>query len=115
MALRTKDALLRASLAVLSIFFFVHVVRCSALPPLPDFDGRVILSGSLLKPYSEDFGLLIHKTPLGALEPANIEDVVKMVKYCYANNLEIVARGMGHDPFGQALVCVSIPHVNNYV
>ena len=70
--------------------------------PVPPFDGTLLTDPALLAPFADDFGHLIHRTPLAILQPGSVDDVVRMVHFARQHGLPIAGRGNGHTAFGQA-------------
>jgi len=71
----------------------------SQLPPL---DGTLSTDPSALAAAADDFGHLIHRTPVAVLRPGSVEDVVKMVRFARQNGIRVAGRGKGHTAFGQS-------------
>jgi cytokinin dehydrogenase len=70
----------------------------------PRLDGRLILDPADLKPYEDDFGHIVHRTPWAVLQPGSVADVVAMIGFCNALRIPVAARGQGHGTHGQAQV-----------
>jgi cytokinin dehydrogenase len=71
----------------------------SQLPPL---DGTLTTDPAALASAADDFGHMIHRTPVAVLRPGSVEDVVKMVRFAREHNLRVAGRGKGHTAFGQS-------------
>ncbi len=71
----------------------------SGLPPL---DGTLSTDPASLAAAADDFGHMVHRTPVAVLHAGSVNDIVKMVKYARAHDLQIASRGRGHTAFGQA-------------
>jgi hypothetical protein len=71
----------------------------SQLPPL---DGTLTTDPASLASFADDFGHIIHRTPLAVLRPGSVEDIVKMVRFARAHDIRIASRGKGHTAFGQS-------------
>jgi cytokinin dehydrogenase len=71
----------------------------SQLPPL---DGTLTTDPASLATAADDFGHIIHRTPVAVLRPGSIADVVKMVRFAREHNIRIAGRGKGHTAFGQS-------------
>jgi FAD/FMN-containing dehydrogenase len=71
----------------------------SQLPPL---DGTLTTDPAALVAAADDFGHIIHRTPVAVLRPGSVEDVVKMVRFAREHNIRIAGRGKGHTAFGQS-------------
>jgi cytokinin dehydrogenase len=76
----------------------------AGLGRLPPFDGELTIDPAALAAASEDFGRIIHRTPLAVLYPGSVDDIVKMAQFARAHGLKIASRGQGHTAFGQAQV-----------
>jgi cytokinin dehydrogenase len=75
---------------------------CSSFGWLPHLDGTLRTDSATLAAAADDFGHLVHRTPIAVLHAASVSDVVKMVKFARAHNLQIASRGRGHTTLGQA-------------
>jgi cytokinin dehydrogenase len=71
----------------------------SLLPPL---DGTLSTDPASLAAAADDFGHMIHRTPVAVLRPGSVEDVVKMVRFARRHGIKIASRGKGHTAFGQS-------------
>ncbi|WP_161492769.1 FAD-binding protein [Spirosoma sp. 209] len=74
----------------------------SRFVPVPRLDGNLITDPSALADMADDFGHLIHRTPLAWLRPGSTADVVTMVRFARRHGIRLVGRGCGHTAFGQA-------------
>lgn len=72
--------------------------------PVPPLDGRLLLAPADLAPFADDFGHLIHRTPLAVLEPGSVRDIAVMIAFCAQWRLPVAPRGQGHQTYGQAQV-----------
>ncbi|HEV2880069.1 MAG TPA: FAD-binding protein [Pyrinomonadaceae bacterium] len=73
----------------------------SQLPPL---DGTLVTDPASLAAIADDFGHMIHRTPIAVLRPGSVEDVVKLVRFARQHNIKVASRGKGHTAFGQSQV-----------
>jgi cytokinin dehydrogenase len=71
----------------------------SQLPPL---DGTLTTDPASLAAAADDFGHIIHRTPVAVLRPGSVEDVVKVVRFARQHGLSVAGRGKGHTAFGQS-------------
>ncbi|HEV2704753.1 MAG TPA: FAD-binding protein [Pyrinomonadaceae bacterium] len=71
----------------------------SQLPPL---DGTLSTAPASLAPFADDYGHIIHRTPVAVLRPGSVEDIVKMVRFAREHGIRIASRGKGHTAFGQS-------------
>ena len=69
---------------------------------LPALDGRLLVDPADLAAAADDYGHLVHRTPLAVLEPGSVHDVTAMLRFCRRHRLPVAARGQGHQTFGQA-------------
>ena len=76
----------------------------SPLAQLPQLDGELSFDPATRKDYANDYGRIVHEQPLAVLRPGSVRDVSAMVDFARRFGLKIVARGQGHQPFGQAQV-----------
>jgi cytokinin dehydrogenase len=70
----------------------------------PELDGNLHFDEATVRAYAQDYGHIVHKRPLAALQPGSVEDVVRIVQFARARGLLVVPRGEGHQPYGQAQV-----------
>ncbi len=75
---------------------------CSSFGWLPHLDGTLSADSASLAAAAEDFGHLVHRTPIAVLHAGSVSDVVKMVRFAQTHNLQIASRGRGHTTLGQA-------------
>src|SRR5919112_132129 len=71
----------------------------SQLPPL---DGTLTTDPAALAAAADDFGHIVHRTPVAVLRPGSVEDVVKMVRFAREHGIRVSGRGKGHTAFGQS-------------
>jgi cytokinin dehydrogenase len=69
---------------------------------LPPLDGTLNTDPASLAAAADDFGHIIHRTPVAVLRPGSVEDIVKMVRFAREHNIRVTGRGKGHTPFGQS-------------
>jgi len=69
---------------------------------LPPLDGTLTCDPVALAEAADDFGHIVHRTPLAVLRPGSVEDVVKVVRFARAHDIRIAGRGKGHTAFGQS-------------
>ncbi len=75
---------------------------------VPRLDGTLRADSAAITDASDDFGHIIHRTPVAVLEPGSVEDIAKMVRYARQNKLKIAMRGQGHATYGQSQVAGGI-------
>jgi cytokinin dehydrogenase len=73
-----------------------------AFAQLPPLDGTLSTDAASLAAVADDFGHLIHRTPVAVLRPGSVEDVVKVVRFAREHDIRIAGRGKGHTAFGQS-------------
>jgi cytokinin dehydrogenase len=83
---------------------FDGVARAAPFSDLPQLDGDLSFDPETRKEYANDYGMIVHEQPLAVLRPGSVRDVSAMVIFARRAGLKIVARGQGHQPFGQAQV-----------
>jgi cytokinin dehydrogenase len=71
---------------------------------LPQLDGELSFDPATRAEYAKDYGRIVHEQPLAVLRPGSVRDIASMVVFARRFGLKIVARGQGHQPFGQAQV-----------
>ncbi|MFT3774326.1 MAG: FAD-binding protein [Minicystis sp.] len=82
---------------------WITEARASApFASIPALDGTLSTDPGVLAEVSDDWGHMVHRTPVAVLQPASVDDVVKMVNYCRAHGIKIASRGRGHTAFGQS-------------
>ncbi|MDF2698067.1 MAG: putative cytokinin oxidase [Labilithrix sp.] len=80
----------------------------AALPPscrrIPRLDGTLRVDPASLAAAADDFGHIVHRTPMAVLEPGSVQDIARMVRFARQHRLKIAMRGQGHTTYGQAQV-----------
>jgi FAD/FMN-containing dehydrogenase len=74
---------------------------------IPSLDGQLLTDAATRASAAEDFGHIVHRTPIAVLVPGSIEDIVKMVHFAHAHGIQVAgARGIGasHGTNGQSQV-----------
>lgn len=74
------------------------------LDGVPHLDGRLLFDPADLAPFADDYGHLVHRTPLAVLEPGSVADVAAMIEFCGPRRIPVAPRGQGHQTDGQAQV-----------
>ncbi|HEX8145914.1 MAG TPA: FAD-binding protein [Pyrinomonadaceae bacterium] len=69
---------------------------------LPPLDGTLSTDPAALAAAADDFGHIIHRTPVAVLRPGSVEDVVKVVRFAREHGIRVAGRGKGHTAFGQS-------------
>jgi FAD/FMN-containing dehydrogenase len=70
-------------------------------PDFPTFDGSLLTDDASLDAAADDFGHFVHRRPVAVLRPGSVNDVVKLVQFARANQVQVAARGQGHSTQGQ--------------
>ena len=78
--------------------------KCSGFQDLPPIQGSFLINATALAIAANDFGNLIHRTPIAVLRPASVNDVVTVISFAREHGLRIAARGNGHTTFGQSQI-----------
>jgi FAD/FMN-containing dehydrogenase len=73
-----------------------------AFAQLPPLDGTLTTDPASLAAAADDFGHIIHRTPVAVLRPGSVGDVVKLVRFAREHNIRVAGRGKGHTAFGQS-------------
>ena len=71
---------------------------------VPYLDGELTTDPAALAEVADDFGHLVHRTPLAVLRPGSVRDVVTVVRYANRHRLAVAMRGQGHSTDGQSQV-----------
>ena len=71
---------------------------------VPDLDGELTTDPAVLAAFADDYGHIVHRTPLAVLRPGSVRDVVKMVRYAHKHRIGVSVRGQGHSTDGQSQV-----------
>lgn len=67
----------------------------------PNFLGSLYFDEASRTAAADDFGHIIHRTPVAVLKPACALDVVLMVQFANRVNIKIGPRGTAHSTYGQ--------------
>jgi FAD/FMN-containing dehydrogenase len=78
------------------------------LARVPPLDGTLTTDPTARAAAADDFGHIVHETPLAVLRPGSVEDIARMVRFAREHGLRIAMRGQGHATFGQAQVRAGI-------
>jgi cytokinin dehydrogenase len=69
---------------------------------LPPLDGTLTTDPASLAAAADDFGHIVHRTPVAVLRPGSAEDVAKVVRFAREHGIRVAGRGKGHTAFGQS-------------
>jgi FAD/FMN-containing dehydrogenase len=75
---------------------------------LPPLDGTLAIDPATLAAAADDFGHIIHRTPVAVLRPGSAEDIVKLVRFAREHDIRVAGRGQGHTAFGQSQVAAGV-------
>ncbi|MDQ3829783.1 MAG: FAD-binding protein [Candidatus Tectomicrobia bacterium] len=70
--------------------------------PIPGLDGELVVDPESLAEAADDFGHIIHRTPVAVLRPGSIDDIRQLVQFANRHHIQVAMRGQGHSTFGQA-------------
>ncbi|HEY0448751.1 FAD-binding protein [Actinophytocola sp.] len=71
---------------------------------VPGLDGELVVDPASRAEAADDYGHIVHRTPVAVLRPGSVRDIVTMVRFANAHGLRVAMRGRGHSTFGQAQV-----------
>jgi cytokinin dehydrogenase len=71
---------------------------------IPNLDGVLLSDPASLAAVADDFGHVVHHTPIAVLKPGSVEDIVRAVRFCLEHRIQVAARGQGHSTGGQCQV-----------
>jgi FAD/FMN-containing dehydrogenase len=75
---------------------------------VPDLDGELVLDPAALAGTADDYGHIVHRTPVAVLRPGSVADVVTLVRYAARHGLQVAMRGQGHSTYGQSQVAAGV-------
>jgi cytokinin dehydrogenase len=75
---------------------------------IPHLDGQLLTDPTTLAAFGDDFGHIVHHTPLAVLEPGSVQDVVRAVRFCREHGIQVAMRGQGHSTQGQSQVLAGL-------
>lgn len=79
-----------------------HARTGTPFAQLPPLDGTLSTDPAALAAAADDFGHIVHRTPVAVLRPGSVEDVVKVVRFAREHGIRVAGRGKGHTAFGQS-------------
>ncbi len=71
--------------------------------PMPDIDGQVKTDPASLAAAADDFGHIVHKTPLLVLQPGSSDDIVTALQYAKIYHGKAAPQGQSHSLWGRAM------------
>ena len=69
---------------------------------MPRFDGVLRTGAAARRAAADDFGHIVHRSPIAVLEPGSVDDIVRLVRFARRHGIAVAARGEGHAAYGQA-------------
>jgi FAD/FMN-containing dehydrogenase len=88
----------------LSRSWVTGALAAPGLAEIPPLDGELLTDPTTLQNAADDFGHIIHRTPVAVLRPGSVDDIVAMVRFCNRHLIPMAARGQSHSTFGQPQV-----------
>jgi cytokinin dehydrogenase len=70
----------------------------------PRLDGELVTDPAALAEAADDYGHIVHRTPVAVLRPGSVDDIVAIVRYANRHRIDVAMRGQGHATYGQAQV-----------
>lgn len=71
---------------------------------LPAFDGTLLSDPASLQETADDFGHIIHRTPMAVLRPGSVADIQRLIGFARQNGIKVAGRGQAHSTYGQSQV-----------
>ena len=71
---------------------------------LTGLDGTLLFDDPARQAAADDFGRIVHRSPIAVLKPGSAQDIVKLVQFANRHGLKIAPRGRAHSFFGQTQV-----------
>ncbi len=75
--------------------------------PLPSLDGQLLFAPDDLASAADDFGHILHRTPVAVLLPGSVDDIRAMIRFAHAHNIQVGGMSMignTHSVYGQSQV-----------
>jgi len=69
---------------------------------IPNLDGELVVDAASRAEAADDYGHIIHRTPVAVLRPGSVRDIVTLVRFANQHGIVIAMRGQGHSMYGQA-------------
>jgi len=67
-----------------------------------DFDGTLSTDIADLDAVADDYGHIVHHSPIAVLQPGSVQDVAKMMTFAYQHGIRVACRGKSFNTFGQS-------------
>ncbi|MGQ0840048.1 FAD-binding protein [Actinokineospora sp.] len=71
---------------------------------LPSVGGQFRWDGEARAAAADDFGHIIHRRPIGVLEPCSADDIAATTRWAGLTGRRVAARGQGHSLYGRSQV-----------
>lgn len=78
-----------------------QAANCQGIPGL---QGLLTTDPTTREAYADDYGHLVHRTPVAVLFPQCVQDIIVMVKFARQHGIKVGPRGRGHTTFGQSQI-----------
>lgn len=69
---------------------------------VPGLDGELVVDEESRTEAADDYGHIVHRTPLAVLRPASVRDIATVIRFANKHALKVATRGQGHSTYGQA-------------
>lgn len=66
----------------------------------PAFDGILRTEAGARAAAADDFGHIVHRRPVAVLEPASVDDIVRLIDFAGRHGISVAARGQGTPRLG---------------
>lgn len=63
---------------------------------LTGLSGTLLFDDATRQAAADDFGRIVHRSPIAVLKPGSAQDVVKLVQFANRHGLKVATRGRGH-------------------
>jgi cytokinin dehydrogenase len=71
---------------------------------VPDLDGELVTEPAARAAAADDYGHIVHRTPVAVLRPGSVRDIATMLRYANRYGIRVAPRGQAHATNGQAQV-----------
>jgi cytokinin dehydrogenase len=68
---------------------------------IPALDGELLVDEASRAAVADDYGHIVHRTPVAVLRPGSVRDIRKVVRFANQHGLKVAVRGQGHSTYGQ--------------
>lgn len=73
-------------------------------PDFPTFEGDLLVDETSLEIAADDFGHIVHRSPIAVLRPGSVNDIVRLIRFACKYKIKVAARGQGYSSGGQGQV-----------